>query len=175
MVSYQPQSLETSITSSGGLRTSLDQGLNLPLVEEVHLPFQDLRTSPPPQVSRLSGLVICPLLTSLKTPLPSPSRRFHPYFQRAVPRNPQQRLRMRLKLVMQKEFERGTMGPEEIIGVFCQVVNWAHDATHHDVLGCYECRSDWLHYCPRTINNPDHMLHLCPLGVDCCPGYGAQD
>src|SRR5579872_4561997 len=89
MVSYQPQSSESSTTSSGGLRTSLDQGHSLPLVEEVHLPFQDLRMSPP-QVSRLSGLVILPHLTFLKTPSPSPSRRFHPYFQRAVPRNPQQ-------------------------------------------------------------------------------------
>src|SRR5579872_2899666 len=142
MVSYQPQSLETSTTSSGGLRTSLDQGRSLPLVEEVHLPFQDLRTSPP-QVSRLSGLVIHPPLTFLKTLSPSPLRRFHPYSQRAIPQNPQQQLRMRLKLVMQEEFERGTMGPEEIIGAFRQVVNWAHDATHHDVLGCYECRSDW--------------------------------
>src|SRR5579872_2526460 len=174
MVSYQPESSGTSTTSSGGLRTSLDQGCSLPLVEEVPLPFWDLRTSPPP-VSHLSGLVIHPLLTFLKTLSPSPSRRFHPYYQRAVPQNPQQRLRMRLKLVMQEEFERGMMGPEEIIGAFRQVVNWAHDTTHHDVLGCYECRSDWLHYCPRTINNPDHMLHLCPLGVDCCPGYGAQD
>src|SRR5579872_5642632 len=175
MVSSQPQSSEPSTTSSGGLRTSLDQGRNLPLVEEVPLPFQDLRTSPPPQVSRLSGLVIRPLLTSLKTPSPSPSGRYQLYYQRAIPHNPQQRLRMRLKMVMQEEFERGTMGPEEIIGAFRQVVNWAHDATHHDVLGCYECRSDWLHYCPRTINNPDHMLHLCPLGVDCCPGYSYQE
>src|SRR5579872_3831224 len=175
MVSYPLLSSETSASSSGGLRTSLDCGRNLPLVEEVHLPFQDLRTSPPPQVSRLSGLVICHLLISLKTPSPSPSRRYQPYFQRAIPRNPQQWLRIRLKLVMQEEFERGTMGPEEIIGAFHQVVNWAHDATHHNVLGCYKCRSDWLHYCPRTINNPNHMLHLCPLGVDCCPGYGYQD
>src|SRR5579872_509326 len=144
MVSYQPQSSETSTTSSGGLRTSLDQGHSLPLVEEVPLPFQYLRTSPPPQVSRLSGLATHPLLISLKTPSPSPLRRFHPYYQRAVPRNPQQRLRMRLKLVMQEEFKRGTMGLEEIIGVFHQVVNWAHDAMHHEVLGCYECRSDWL-------------------------------
>src|SRR5579872_1760948 len=135
MVSYQPQSLETSTTSSGGLRTSLDQGRSLPPVEEVHLPFQDLRTSPP-QVSRLSGFAIHHLLKYLKTPSPSPSRRFHRYLQRAIPRNPQQHLRMRLKLVMQEEFERGTMGPEEIIGAFQQVVNWAHDATHHDVLGC---------------------------------------
>src|SRR5579872_3667694 len=118
MVSSQPQSSEPSSTSSGGLRTSLDQGRSLPLVEEVHLPFQDLRMSPPPQVSRLSGPAILPLLTFLKTPSPSPSRRFHLYYQRAVPRNPQQRLRMRLKLVMQEEFERGTMGPEEIIGAF---------------------------------------------------------
>src|SRR5579872_4227183 len=174
MVSYQPQSLGTSTTSSGGLRTSLDQGHSLPLVEEVLLPFQDLRMSPP-QVSRLSGLATLPLLTYLKTPSPSPSRRFHLYSQRAVPQNPQQRLRMKLKLVMQEEFERGTMGPEEIIGVFRQVVNWVHDATHHDILCCYECWSDWLHYCPQTINNPDHMLHLCPLGVDCCPGYGYQE
>src|SRR5579872_6169342 len=174
MVSYQPQSSESSTTSSGGLRTSLDQGHSLPLVEEVHLPFQDLRMSPP-QVSCHSGLVILPHLTSLKTPSPSPSRRFHLYLQRAIPQNPQQHLRMRLKLVMQEEFERGTMGQEEIIGVFCQVVNWVHDATHHDVLGCYECRLDWLHYCPRTVYNQDHMLHHCPLGVDCCPGYGYQD
>src|SRR5579872_4839814 len=107
MVSYQPQNWETSTTSLGGLRTSLDQGRNLPQVEEVHLLFQDLRTSPPPQVSCLSGLAICLLLTSFETPSPSPSRRFHPYFQRAIPRNPQQRLRMRLKLVMQEEFEKG--------------------------------------------------------------------
>src|SRR5579872_4248408 len=122
MVSYQPQNLETSTTSSGGLRTSLDKGCNLPLVEEVHLPFQDLRTSPPPQVSRFFGLAILPHLTSLKTPSPSPLRRFHPYFQRAVPRNPQQQLRMWLKLVIQEEFEIGMMGPEEIIGAFRQVV-----------------------------------------------------
>src|SRR5579872_6774051 len=99
MVSSQPQSSDPSTTSSGGLRTSLDQGRNLPLVEEVHLPFQDLRTSHPPPVSRLSGLAIHLPLTFLKTPSPSPSRRFHPYYQRAIPRNPQQRLRMRLKLV----------------------------------------------------------------------------
>src|SRR5579872_2938528 len=109
MVSSQVGSSETSTPSSGGLRTSLDQGLNLPLVEEVLLPFQDLRTSHPPPVSHLIGLAIRPLLTSFETPLPSPSRRFHPYYQRAIPRNPQQRLRMRLKLVMQEEFERGTM------------------------------------------------------------------
>src|SRR5579872_5108362 len=132
MVSSQPGSSGTSTTSSGGLRTSLDQGRNLPLVEEVHLPFQDLRTSLPPQVSRLIGLATLPLLTSLKTPSPSPSRRFHPYSQRAIPRNPQQQLRMRLKLVMQEEFKRVIMGPEEIIGVFQQVVNWVHDAMHHD-------------------------------------------
>src|SRR5579872_7182906 len=106
MVSSQPQSSDPSTTSSGGLRTSLDQGHNLPLVEEVHLPFQDLRTSPPPQVNRLSGPAIHHL-TSLKTPSPSPSRRYQLYYQRAIPRNPQQRLRMRLKLVMQEEFERG--------------------------------------------------------------------
>src|SRR5579872_3890776 len=127
MVSLPAEISGTSTPSSGDLRISLDQGRNLPLVEEVHLPFQDLRTSPPPQVSCLSGLVIRPLLTFSKTPSPSPSRRFQPYFQRAIPRNPQQRLRMRLKLVMQEEFERGTMGPEEIIGAFRQVVNWAHD------------------------------------------------
>src|SRR5579872_6962517 len=171
MVSYQPQSLETSTTSSGGLRTSLDQGRSLPLVEEVHLPFQDLRTSPP-QVSHLIGLAPLHHLTSLKTPSPSPSRRFHPYSQRAIPQNPQQWLRMRLKLVMQEEFKRGMMGQEEIIGAFHQVVNWVHDATHHDILGCYECRPDWLHYYPNTIYNLDHMLHRCPLGVDCCSGYG---
>src|SRR5579872_5427496 len=99
MVSSHPLSSETSTTSSGGLRTSLDQGHSLPLVEEVHLPFQDLRTSPP-QASCLSGLVIPLHLTSLKTPLPSPSQRFHPYSQRAIPQNPQQQLRMKLKLVM---------------------------------------------------------------------------
>src|SRR6201993_4599455 len=104
MVSYHLPSSETSTTSSGGLRTSLDQGRNLPLVEEVPLPFQDLRTSPPPQVSCLTGLVIRLPLTFLKTPSPSPSRRYQPYYQRAIPRNPQQRLRMRLKLVMQEEF-----------------------------------------------------------------------
>src|SRR5579872_2806628 len=100
MVSFQAGSSETSTPSSGGLRTFLDQGHSLPLVEEVHLPFQDLRTSHPPPVSRLFGLAILRHLTSLKTPSPSPSRRFHPYFQRAIPRNPQQRLKMRLKLVM---------------------------------------------------------------------------
>src|SRR5579872_2351707 len=107
MVSSRPESSGTSITSLEDLRTSLAQGHNLPLVEEVHLPFQDLRTSPP-QVSCLFGLVTLPHLTSLKTPLPSPSRRFHPRSQRAIPRNPQQQLRMRLKMVMQEEFERGT-------------------------------------------------------------------
>src|SRR5579872_3123664 len=115
MVSSHPESSGTSITSLEDLRTSLAQGHNLPQVKEVHLPFQDLRTSPP-QVSHLIGLATLPHLTSLKTLLPSPSRRFHPYSQRAIPQNPQQRLRMKLKLVMQEEFKRGTMSQEEIIG-----------------------------------------------------------
>src|SRR5579872_4284479 len=103
MVSSRPESSGTSITSLEDLRTSLAQGQSLPLVEEVHLPFQDLRTSPP-QVSCLTGLVHLHHLTLLKTLSPSPSRRFHPYSQRAIPRNPQQCLRVGLKLVVQEGF-----------------------------------------------------------------------
>ena len=76
---------------------------------------------------------------------------------------------------MQGEFERGMMEPEAIVGAFYQVVNWGHNAMHHNILGCYECWMYWLYYCSKMIYNWDHMLHHGPLGVDCCPGYGYQD
>jgi hypothetical protein len=67
------------------------------------------------------------------------------------------------------------MTPEALVGAFQQVVNWVYDAMHHDVLGCSECCLDWVWYCSHLVHNMDHMLHHCPLGVDCCPGYGYQD